>query len=680
MDTRFLSLTGLGQYDTLIKAYVDTGLEDKAASTHTHSISQIDNLQTVLDEKDAAIEAVRTEAANQDAVILLEAQNSAKSYTDIEVAKITSGDVTVSKATSATYASNATNAGTASYATKAGTADNATSATYATTATKAGTADSASKLGTSTLGSGTQPIYLNAGVATTCSTYAGGTKLTVNGSNKGGSSAAIYAPTTGGTAGYILKSAGTAAPVWAELDAYTKAEVDTALSNKSASTHDHDGKYDAKGASTAALADAKTYTNTKTTGMATTAVVDSKISTHNSSTAAHSDIRTAIAEVKADVDAFFKDADMTTTAKETLKDIQDYISTHTSEAAQMVAAIEGKAEKSDLTAHTGSTAIHVSSTDRTNWNAAYNHSTSSHAPSNAEKNQNAFSNIKVGSTVVAADTTTDTIEFVGSNVTITTDATNDKITFTVANGTTAAKGLVQLTDSVASTSTTTAATPNSVKQAYDKATTAQTNLDTHNASTVHITASERTTWNAKASTASATTATAGLMSSADKTKLDGIAEKANNYVHPTTSGNKHIPSGGSSGQFLKWSADGTAVWASDNDTKYAAGTGIALSGTTFSNSGVHKVETGTTNGTIIVTTNGTTTSVPVKGLGGAAYKNATTTVTSGSDSLVTSGAVYTVIDTATKAIAANTSSISTLTTAIGKIEEISSEDIAKLFE
>ena len=43
------------------------------------------------------------------------------------------------------------------------------------------------------------------------------------------------------------------------------------------------------------------------------------------------------------------------------------------------------------------------------------------------------------------------------------------------------------------------------------------------------------------------------------------------YTHPTTSGNKHIPSGGSSGQFLKWSADGTATWAADNDTKNTAG-------------------------------------------------------------------------------------------------------------
>lgn len=53
-------------------------------------------------------------------------------------------------------------------------------------------------------------------------------------------------------------------------------------------------------------------------------------------------------------------------------------------------------------------------------------------------------------------------------------------------------------------------------------------------------------------------------------KLAGIAEGANKYVHPTTAGNKHIPAGGASGQFLKWSADGTAVWAADNNTTYSA--------------------------------------------------------------------------------------------------------------
>ena len=64
----------------------------------------------------------------------------------------------------------------------------------------------------------------------------------------------------------------------------------------------------------------------------------------------------------------------------------------------------------------------------------------------------------------------------------------------------------------------------------------------------------------------------GLMSASDKKKLDGISDNANNYVHPTTSGNKHIPSGGSSGQILRWSADGTAVWGADNNTTYSDAT------------------------------------------------------------------------------------------------------------
>lgn len=58
----------------------------------------------------------------------------------------------------------------------------------------------------------------------------------------------------------------------------------------------------------------------------------------------------------------------------------------------------------------------------------------------------------------------------------------------------------------------------------------------------------------------ATTSANGLMSASDKVKLNGIATNANNYVHPTSAGYKHIPSGGTSGQILRWSSSGTAVW------------------------------------------------------------------------------------------------------------------------
>lgn len=67
------------------------------------------------------------------------------------------------------------------------------------------------------------------------------------------------------------------------------------------------------------------------------------------------------------------------------------------------------------------------------------------------------------------------------------------------------------------------------------------------------------------------------MSSEDKTKLNGIATGANKYTHPTSSGNKHIPSGGSSGQILRWGADGTAVWGADNNTTYSPMSGATAS-------------------------------------------------------------------------------------------------------
>ena len=54
------------------------------------------------------------------------------------------------------------------------------------------------------------------------------------------------------------------------------------------------------------------------------------------------------------------------------------------------------------------------------------------------------------------------------------------------------------------------------------------------------------------------------------------------YTHPTTSGNKHIPSGGKEGQILRWSSDGTAVWGTDNNTTYSD-----MKGATSSAAGTH---------------------------------------------------------------------------------------------
>ena len=89
-------------------------------------------------------------------------------------------------------------------------------------------------------------------------------------------------------------------------------------------------------------------------------------------------------------------------------------------------------------------------------------------------NQNAFTNVKIGDTIIEADSPTDTLTLnAGANVTITPDAINDAVT-------------IEARDTI--------------------------------------------------------------------------------YTHPTNPGNRHIPSGGSSGQILRWSEDGTAAWGSENNT------------------------------------------------------------------------------------------------------------------
>lgn len=102
-----------------------------------------------------------------------------------------------------------------------------------------------------------------------------------------------------------------------------------------------------------------------------------------------------------------------------------------------------RAAKDDLDTHTANTTIHITSTERSNWNVAKTHADSAHAPSNAEKNQNAFSNVVVGSTTIAADNATDSLTIAaGTGISVEADATNDKVTITnsgvrsIATGTT----------------------------------------------------------------------------------------------------------------------------------------------------------------------------------------------------------------------------------------------------
>ena len=73
---------------------------------------------------------------------------------------------------------------------------------------------------------------------------------------------------------------------------------------------------------------------------------------------------------------------------------------------------------------------------------------------------------------------------VAVNAPLTNAGTSTAANLSVSAGSTAAAGVLQLTDSISSTSTTTAATPNSVKSAYDRGSTGVTNAATAQAAAV----------------------------------------------------------------------------------------------------------------------------------------------------------------------------------------------------
>ncbi len=250
--------------------------------------------------------------------------------------------------------------------------------------------------------------------------------------------------------------------------------------------HNHDTSYDAKGSAASALNSANTY--------ADELIVD-EVANRDAAIASakSSSISTAA-------------SDATTKANNALASAKTYTDTAIDTLSEVVA---DKANAVDLTSHTSNTTAHITSAERTNWNTAKTHANSAHAPANAEPNQNAFSNVVVNGTTIAADSKTDTLTFVaGNNVTITPDATGDSITIS------------------------------SVNTVYTHPSTAGNKHIPAGGSNGQILrwASDGTAvWGSDNNTtySNATQTSSGLMSDTDKTKLDGIAVGANNNVLPS---------------------------------------------------------------------------------------------------------------------------------------------------
>tara|TARA_B100001250_G_scaffold405247_1_gene422440 strand:- start:1533 stop:2480 length:948 start_codon:yes stop_codon:yes gene_type:complete len=208
--------------------------------------------------------------------------------------------------------------------------------------------------------------------------------------------------------------------------------------------------------------------------------------------------------------------------------------------------------------------------------------------SGGENNQNAWQTFAVsGQDNVVADTATDTCTFVaGSNMTLTTNASGDSVTFaatdtnttysvgdgglTQNNFTNTLKSKLDAIEASATADQTNAEIRTAVEAASDSNVFTDDDHSKLNAIEASATADQT---DAEIRAAVEAASDSNVFTDADHSKLNGIASSANNYSHPTGAGNKHIPTGGSSGQFLKYDSSGTAVWAADNNTTYSVGDG-----------------------------------------------------------------------------------------------------------
>lgn len=298
-----------------IKSYTDGAVSTKANSSHTHSISNVTNLQSSLDAKVSTSTTVNGKALSS---------NITLSASDVGAA--TSGH------THSSYVNQ--------------------------------NAFSNVKVGTTTVAADTttDTLEIAAGTGISVSGDATNDKVTITNSGvrsiaTGSSNGTISVNTNGTSANVAVKGLGSAA-------------------YKATTAFDAAGTAQTK--ADAALASAKTYTDGK-------------------------------------IDAIIGEG-----ASETLDTI-----------GEISAAIEANQDVVDaLNAAVGSKVDKVSGKGlSTNDYTTTEKNKLSGIAAGAQVNQNAFSNVKVGSTTIAADSTTDTLTLVaGSNITLTPDATGDSVT------------------------------------------------------------------------------------------------------------------------------------------------------------------------------------------------------------------------------------------------------------
>lgn len=161
-----------------------------------------------------------------------------------------------------------------------------------------------------------------------------------------------------------------------------------------------------------------------------------------------------------------------------------------------------------VTAHTGNSGIHMTSAEKTKLSGI---------ATGAEVNQSAFSKVTVGSTTVSAGSKTDTLTLAaGSNITITPDATNKKVTIAATNTDTKVTNTLATTTKAYVTGTT-SATTNTGTQVFDTG----VYLDTTAGTLVATTFKGSLSGNASTATSATSASSASKLSTARNFSLTG---------------------------------------------------------------------------------------------------------------------------------------------------------------
>lgn len=343
---------------------------------------------------------IKTEITSGDSATL----SSAKTYTNTEIAKITNGTTVVPEANHATSANTAASA------------DKASQLTTARTISLTGDASGSVSF------NGTTDVSITVTVADDSHNHVI--------SNIDGLQSALD---------------GKASSSHNHNDVYyTETEVDTKLAGKSDTTHKHDNDYDAKGAANTALASAKTYADNAAAAVKndllngagaaydTLKELGDLIDDNKDAIDALEEIASGKADAKhnheiADVNGLQTALDGkaasshgTHVTYSTTAPVMD--GTASVGTASTVARSDHKhptdtsrASKEEFDTHASNTTAHITSTERTNWNAAKSHADSAHAPSNAQAN--VIESIKVNGTA-------QTITSKAVNITVPTKASD----------------------------------------------------------------------------------------------------------------------------------------------------------------------------------------------------------------------------------------------------------------